>query len=487
VLQELGDKILSSLSKLRNAKNIDDQFLKDYLAEIVQALRAADVSNTIVLNFFKAMRSKIKLDEVQPGTSPKGKIERETINELVNLVSPNVEPYEPKKGKTNVYMFVGLQGSGKTTTCAKLGLYFKRKNWKVALVGADTFRAGAREQLMQNAQRCKIPYYVDFDNQDPVSVAIAGVEKFKESKTEIIIVDTSGKNAQEGALFEEMQEMERAINPDEVIFVLDANIGQAAFEQASAFSKAVDIGSIIITKLDSGTKGGGAISAVAATGCPIAFYGSGEEMDMLEIFDPKSFISRILGYGDPAALIKKMEEVEMKPWMQSVAEGHFTFREMYGQYEMILGMGNFSSLLEMMGMKQFLPSSFKDQDITKNMKNILVVIDSMSDAEMDDPSILNKDPGRIKRIQRGTGMSLEFIKNVISEQKRWATLIRRIDKRTLSMLTQAQGGPQGAPQMNEKQLQQTMNKMMNQLPKGLRNKIPNMGNLSNLMKMMGGK
>ena len=482
VLQDLGDKLLSSLQKLRTTKNVDDQFFNDYLKEIVAALRAADVSNTIVLQFFKAMKSKIKFDDEQIGQNNRGKIERETINELVNLVDPHETPYQPKKGQPNVFMFVGLQGSGKTTTCAKLGYYYKRKGWKVGLVGADTFRAGAREQLMQNAQRVGIPYYVDFDNQDPVSVALTGVSNFKKNKYDIIIVDTSGKNAQEGALFEEMKEMEAIIKPDEVIFVLDANIGQTAFEQAKAFSSAVDIGSIIITKLDSGTKGGGAISAVAATNCPIAFYGSGEEMDQLEIFDSRSFISRILGYGDPAALMKKMEEVDVKPWMQCIMEGRYGFREMYGQYEMILGMGNFTSLLDMMGMKQFLPQSFSGDDVTKQMKKTLVVIDSMSDSEMDDPSLF-KNEKRIKRIQRGTGMPYEFIKNIILEQKRWSQMIKRMDKKMLSMMMNAQQNPSA---MNEKALQQQMNKMLDKMNPAIRKQLSGgMGNIGNLMKMMG--
>ena len=481
VLQELGDKILKSLQKLRESKTIDDQFFNDYLKEIVASLRAADVSNTIALQFLKERKEKISLENAQPGQNPRRQMERETINELVNLVDPREEPYQPEKGKPNIFMFVGLQGSGKTTTCAKLGYYYKRKGWKVGLVGADTFRAGAREQLMQNAQRVGIPYYVDFDNQDPVSVALTGVSQFRRNNYDIIIVDTSGKHSQEDALFEEMKEMEAAINPDEVIFVVDANIGQSAFTQARSFSKAVNLGSIIITKLDSGTKGGGAISAVAATGCPISFYGSGEEMDQLEIFDSRSFISRILGYGDPAALMKKLEEVDVKPWMQSIIEGKYGFREMYGQYEMILGMGNFTSLLDMMGMKQFLPQSVSGDDLTREMKKILVVIDSMSDSEMDNPALF-KDEKRMRRIQRGTGMDIEFIKRVITEQKRWASVIKRMDKRMLKMMMTAQTNPSA---INEKQMQSEMNKIINQINPAIKKQLPSgFGNIANLMKMM---
>ena len=198
------------------------------------------------------------------------------------------------------------QGSGKTTSCTKLAYYYQRKGWKTCLVCADTFRAGAFDQLKQNATKAKIPYYGSYTESDPVQVAGEGVAKFKKEGFEIIIVDTSGRHKQESALFEEMDQISEVVIPDHVIFVMDGAIGQAADAQARAFKEtyvvffenlnfSIQIGSIIITKMDGHAKGGGAISAVAATGSPILFIGTGEHIHDLEPFNARSFIGKMLG------------------------------------------------------------------------------------------------------------------------------------------------------------------------------------------------
>ena len=481
VLQDLGEKLLAGLNKLATARNIDDTFFKSFIFEIVNALRSADVSAKTVIEFSKKIKERVNLKELPPGCSARKIIEREVLNELVSIIDPGEQPYQPEKGKPNVYMMVGLQGAGKTTTCTKLGSFYKRRGWKVAVVAADTFRAGAREQLMQNAQQVGVAYYVDLMNQDPVAVAVAGVNKFKREKFDMIIVDTSGRHMQEANLFAEMQEMENAIKPDEVIFVMDGTIGQAAYDQASAFSKAVSVGSIIITKLDSTAKGGGALSAVAATGSPIAFYGTGEDMGSLEVFDAKSFVSRMLGFGDAMALARKMEEIDMDKQQQlanRIMEGHFGFREMYTQYQTVLEMGNISSLIETMGMKKFVPNGVNNEDMSGNIKKMLVVIDSMSDKEMDDPTLF-KDENRIKRISRGTGMPFEFIKYVIDEQKRWSKMFSRMGKTTLSRLASLEQ-PKG---MNEKTMKQELQNLARSMDPRMMQQLGGMDGINKIMQM----
>lgn len=205
-------------------------------------------------------------------------------------------------------MMVGLQGSGKTTTCTKIGYHYKKKGWKVGLVCADTFRAGAFDQLKQNAAKVRIPFYGSYVETDPVSIAEEGVSEFRSEGMEIIIVDTSGRHKQESELFEEMKQVEKAINPDNIIFVMDSSIGQQCYAQAEAFKKAVDVGSVVITKMDGHSKGGGALSAVAATRSPIIFMGDGEHFENLEAFDAMSFIKRLLGEGDIKQLIEKVKD-----------------------------------------------------------------------------------------------------------------------------------------------------------------------------------
>lgn len=217
------------------------------------------------------------------------------IEEFVSMLSSDREPFTPKKGRCNVIMFVGLQGAGKTTTCTKFAYHYQRKGWRTALICADTFRAGAFDQLKQNAAKVKIPFFGSYSEANAVRVAAEGVAKFKEGKYDIIIVDTSGRHKQEESLFEEMRLIYEAVQPDDVVFVMDSHIGQACYDQAAAFKKAVDVGSVIITKLDGHARGGGALAAVAATDSPIIFIGHGEHFDDFERFDAQSFVSRLLG------------------------------------------------------------------------------------------------------------------------------------------------------------------------------------------------
>ncbi|GKB51429.1 signal recognition particle 54 kDa protein 3, partial [Tanacetum coccineum] len=193
------------------------------------------------------------------------------FNELCEMLDPGKPSFTPKKGEPSVVMFVGLQGSGKTTTCTKYAYHHQKKGWKPALVCADTFRPGAFDQLKQNATKAKIPFYGSYTESDPLKIAVEGVETFKKKNYDLIIVDTSGRNKQQKDLFEEMRQVAEATKPDLVIFVMDSSIGQAAFDQAQAFKESVAVGAVIVTKMDGHAKGGGALSAkVAATNSPLA-------------------------------------------------------------------------------------------------------------------------------------------------------------------------------------------------------------------------
>ncbi|KNC73159.1 hypothetical protein SARC_14284, partial [Sphaeroforma arctica JP610] len=193
-----------------------------------------------------------------------------------------------------------------------LGYYYQKKGWKVCLICADTFRAGAFDQLKQNCTKARIPFYGSYTETDPVVIAAEGVQKFKEEKFEIIIVDTSGRHKQEAGLFEEMLQVDQAVHPDNIVFVMDASIGQAAELQAAAFKGQVDVGSVIITKLDGHAKGGGALSAVAATKSPIIFMGTGEHLDDFEPFSAQPFVSKLLGMGDLGGLMEVVKDLDLE-------------------------------------------------------------------------------------------------------------------------------------------------------------------------------
>src|SRR5436190_11387115 len=239
------------------------------IKEITSALLSADVNVRLVQSLRKSIKATVQFSSLPPAVNKKRLIQKTVFDQLVALVDPHAEPFKPKKGRSNVIMFVGLQGAGKTTTCTKLARHYQTRGFRSALVCADTFRAGAFDQLKQNATKAKIPYYGSLTQTDPAVVAAEGVEKFKKERFEVIIVDTSGRHRQEDALFQEMVDIQQAVKPDQTIMVLDASIGQQAEAPSKAFKDAADFGAIIITKTDGHASGAGAISAVAATHTPI--------------------------------------------------------------------------------------------------------------------------------------------------------------------------------------------------------------------------
>lgn len=375
----------------------------------------------------------VKLQET-PGSNMHRIIERAVFNELVNLLSPGKDPFKPLKNKPNVIMFVGLQGSGKTTTIAKYANYYKRKGWKTCMVCADTFRAGAFDQLKQNATRIKVPFYGSYTEADPVKIANEGVNEFKNEGYEIIIVDTSGRHKQEEGLFEEMKDVADSIHPDDIIFVLDSTIGQAAQSQAAAFKGAVPIGSVIITKLDGHAKGGGAISAVAATGAPIIFLGEGEHFDSLELFEPHSFVSRLLGLGDVKGLINEIKDAGIlennKESVQRLAKGLFTIRDMRDQFENVIKLGPMDRIMSMIpGLPQNMFGKGQEKEGGERIKRFIYMMDSMTDAELD--CKVQIDESRIKRIARGSGTSPAELQQLLVCHKSMEKVVGKMGKSNL--------------------------------------------------------
>lgn len=324
---------------------------------------------------------------------------------------------------------------------AKFCRYYQRRGWKCAMVCADTFRAGALDQLKQNSVKLRIPFYGSYRQADPVVLAQEGVAQFQRDQYEVIVVDTSGRHQQEAALFEEMQEIAGAINPDNTILVLDATQGQAVFDQAKAFHQAVAVGSVICTKLDGHAKGGGALSAVAATQSPIVFTGSGEHFEDLNPFAADSFVSQLLGMGDVRGLMEALrgpegEEGE-KELRDRMAKGEFTLRMMYSQFEKILSLGSIGKLAGMMpGMPDYLmPSGSNDKEATGRLRKFMVMMDSMRDAELDgkvdwhnktgttDKESLDK---RIRRIAAGSGCHPNEVRMLLTAHKQFESVVHKM-------------------------------------------------------------
>lgn len=330
-------------------------------------------------------------------------------------------------------MFVGLQGSGKTTTCTKLAYYYQKKNWKACLVCADTFRAGAYDQIKQNATKARIPFYGSYTEVDPVVIAQEGVEMFKKEGFEFIIVDTSGRHKQEESLFEEMLAVANAVNPDNIIFVMDATIGQACEAQAKAFKEKVNVGSVIITKLDGHAKGGGALSAVAATKSPIIYIGTGEHIDDLEPFKTKPFISKLLGMGDIEGLIDKVNELKLddnEELLEKIKHGQFTIRDMYEQFQNIMKMGPFSQIMGMIpGFSQDFMTKGSEQESMARIKKLMTMMDSMCDNELDNrdgAKLFSKEKTRVTRVARGSGVTEREVQDLISQYTKFAAVVKKM-------------------------------------------------------------
>lgn len=439
VLQELGSRISKALRNMTNSTVVDDKVIDELLKEVCNALVASDV------NFRLVVRMKQNIKQVvssESGAANKRRILQETVfRELCRLLDPGTKPFLPKKGQSNVIMFVGLQGSGKTTTCTKLAHFYRKKGWKVCLVCADTFRAGAYDQLKMNATKANIPYFGSYSESDPVKIAHEGVEHFKKERFEIIIVDTSGRHKQEVALFDEMEQVAKAVLPNDIIFVMDGSIGQAAFDQASAFKSKVDVGSVIITKLDGHAKGGGALSAVAATKSPIVFIGTGEQFDDFEKFEARSFVSRLLGYGDMAGLVEKATEVGLtqQPEMyeRMITEGVFTMRDMREQFQNITKMGSLSQVVSMIpGFTQELLPKGKEREGQLRIKKFLVIIDSFTNEELDNKDLakIQNLESRVKRIARGSGRTINEVNELISQFKTFQKMIGKMKDLNLGKL-----------------------------------------------------
>ena len=482
VLQDLGRRINSAVTDLTRAPTLDEKAFKSMIKEISNALMEADVNVKLVASLRKTIEHTVKFNDLPAHANKKRIIQKAVFDALVDIVNPHMTPYNPKKGKSNVIMFVGLQGAGKTTTCTKLARWYQARGFKTCLVCADTFRAGAFDQLKQNATKAKIPYYGSLTQTDPVVVARDGVEKFKKERFEIIIVDTSGRHHQEEALFAEMQEIQAAVSPHQTVMVLDASIGQAAEAQSRAFKEAADFGAIIITKTDGAAAGGGAISAVAATHTPIVFIGTGEHLLDLEKFNPQSFVSKLLGMGDMQGLVEHVQSLKLdqKETMKNITEGKFTVRDLRDQLQNIMKMGPLSKMAGMIPGLSNMMGGMDDEEGSMKLKRFIYICDSMTAKELDsDGKIFVEQPTRMTRVARGSGTSVREVEELLTQQRMMAGMAKKM-KGGMANMQKAQGAMGGG---NRNAQMAAMQKRMQSMGGGGGGGMPDM---SSLMKMMGG-
>lgn len=423
--------VRKALASFLRGKGDYEKAVKEFIKELQKELIRADVNIRIVAELTRKIKERALKEEPPPGITRREWFVTIVYEELTKLFGGEKKPQVKPKKKPWVILLVGLQGSGKTTTAGKLAYYYKLDGYRVGLVAADTYRPAAYEQLKQLAEEAGVPIYGEPGNKNAVTIARNGVKYFVDKGFDIIIVDTAGRHHREEDLLAEMNQISKTINPDEVVLVIDAAIGQQAYNIAKRFHEATPIGSIIITKLDGTAKGGGALSAVAVTGATIKFIGTGEKLDELEVFKPPKFVARILGMGDLEALVERVKKVQVEFTEKDIEDfvsGKLNMRIIYKQLISLRKMGPLSKILQMIpGLSMKLPLEFEAGKAEERIKKWIAIINSMTYEELNKPEII--DRRRIRRIALGAGVGPEDVKELLKQYQAMKRLAKQLRKR----------------------------------------------------------
>jgi signal recognition particle subunit SRP54 len=418
VLDDLGTSLRSSLDALQGKTRLDEDDVEGIVKEIQRSLLSADVDVSLVMELSDSIKTRALEEEPPGGTTARDHVLKIVYEEMVALVGDSTAlPLEPQ-----TILLAGLQGSGKTTSAAKMAWWFSTKGLRPAVIQTDTFRPGAYDQAEQMADRAEVDFYGDPDADDPVEIAREGMAATADA--DVRIVDTAGRHALEDDLIAEIEEIERAVEPDRSLLVLDAAIGQGAKEQARQFEESIGIDGVVITKLDGTAKGGGALTAVNETGSSIAFLGTGETVQDVERFEPSGFISRLLGMGDLKQLSERVERAmqeageEDDDWdPEQLLQGEFTLKDMKKQMDAMNRMGPLDQVMDMIpgmggGMMDQLPDDA--MDVTQDrMRSFERIMDSMTDEELENPRVVGQS--RTERIARGSGTDEETVRQLLEQ------------------------------------------------------------------------
>ncbi|WP_227353332.1 signal recognition particle protein Srp54 [Haladaptatus salinisoli] len=428
VLDNLGSSLRGSLDKLSGKSRVSEEDIEEIVKEIQRSLLQADVDVSLVMELSDSIKERALEEEPPGGTTARDHVLSIVYEELVGLVGESTEiPLEEQ-----TILLAGLQGSGKTTTSAKMAWWFSKKGLRPAVIQTDTFRPGAYDQAKEMCSRAEVEFYGDPDNDDPVDIARKGLEETADA--DVHIVDTAGRHALEDDLIDEIENIESAVDPDRNLLVLDAAIGQGAKDQAQQFDASIGIDGVVITKLDGTAKGGGALTAVNETDSSIAFLGSGETVQDVERFEPNGFISRLLGMGDLKQLTERVQRAmtetqeEEEDWdPENMLKGQFTLKDMRHQMNAMNKMGPLEQVMDMIpgfggGIMDELPDDA--MDVTKDrMRSFEVIMDSMTENELENPRSIGAS--QIRRISRGSGQDEERVRELLQQHKMMAQTLKQ--------------------------------------------------------------
>ncbi len=447
MFESLQENMLSALRTLRGRGRLTEANMREGLALVQRALLEADVSVAVAKDFIARVGQQAVGEHVLKSLDPTKQLVGIVHQELVQLMGP-VDHSLHLRGDLTVLMLCGLQGSGKTTTCGKLGRLIQQRGRKPMLVAADLQRPAAIQQLQVLGQQVGLPVYADLAAKDPVALCQAAVKQAKESGADVLLLDTAGRLHVDEELMAELSQIDRRVGPEQVYLVVDAMTGQDAVRSAKAFNEALELDGVIMTKLDGDARGGAALSVKAVTGVPIKFVGTGEHLDALEEFHPERMAGRILGMGDVLTLVEqaqqKFDQDEMAKQEARLRKGEFTlddFKKLLGQTKKLGPINKIMSMIPGMG---GMAEMLGDVDAEQNMRRLVGIIDSMTPQERRNPSRV-VDQSRRRRIAAGSGVEPHEVNELVKQFDGMADMMKRMSSMGLRdrMKTMQQLGSSG--------------------------------------------
>ena len=425
--ESLSDKLSAAFKRLRSKGKLNESDIKEAMREVKLALLEADVNYKVVKDFVKTVSERAVGQEVLESLTPAQQVIKIVNEELTALMGGENARIEFASKPPTVILMCGLQGSGKTTHAAKLAKYFKDKEGcRPLLIACDVYRPAAIEQLQIVGERAGAKVF-EKGQGDPVEIAKEGLAYARDHGYDLVIVDTAGRLHIDETLMEELKRIEAAVNPNEILLVVDSMTGQDAVTVADTFNKALPVTGIILTKLDSDTRGGAAISVKQVTGKPIKFSGTGEKLGDIEPFHPGRMASRILGMGDVLTLIEKAQETvdekEAEKLAKKMAQNAFDMNDLLEQMQQIKKMGSVRSIVSMLpGAAKISDENIEQGD--KQLKVIEAMIQSMTKRERENPSIIN--PSRKRRIAAGSGTRVEDVNRLLRQFEQMKQMMKKM-------------------------------------------------------------
>ncbi len=429
MFESLSDRLQGVFDQLGQKGKLTEADVDAGLREVRVALLEADVNLRVAKDFIKRVKERAIGAEVSKALNPAQQVVKIVNEELVETLGERGEL--DIRRKPSMIMLVGLQGSGKTTTAAKLALMLRRQGRSPFLIAADTYRPAAVNQLVTLAKQLSLPYHEEGIEPSPPEICARGIEVAKSQGADVIIMDTAGRLQIDQTMMAELQTIKANTQPDEVLLVADAMTGQEAINVAEGFNEGVGVSGLILTKVDGDARGGAAISMRAVTGVPIKFMGTGEKPDAFEPFYPDRLASRILGMGDMISLIERAEqeldEDEARRMEEALLKGQFTLDDFLRQMRQIKRMGSIGSLLEMVpGMNKLRDQLPEQHEMERNMNHIEAIISSMTMQERRRPKIINAN--RKRRIANGSGTSVQEVNQLLRQFRDMQKMMQKMGK-----------------------------------------------------------